>query len=483
MIKTWASTTVVLCFCILLLTGAFICWIDLSVIVGSPIHDKIFSSWSSPKIPKKIQVPLNCTTGNLTETCPVNYSTTFQPYDSSPTSCPDYFRWIHEDLRPWKSTGISRDALERAKAHAHFRLIIIGGKAYVEHYSKPYQTRDVFTVWGILQLLRFYPGKVPDLELMFWCEDKPVIFKNNHQGPNATLPPVFHYCGHDDALDIVFPDWTFWGWAETNIRPWTSMLEGIRKGSKRMNWTEREPYAFWRGNPGVAPSREDLMKCNASDKHDWGVRLYIQDWAKETEEGYKNSNLEDQCTHRYKIYIEGAAWSVSEKYILACDSMTLLIKPDYYDFFMRSMMPMQHYWPIRPTNKCYDLKFAVEWGNNHIDKAQKIGKAGSKYIEKNLKMRDVYDYMFHLLNEYAKLLKLKPRIPVGAKEVCSETMACAKEGIEKEYMMESMVMSPSDRVPCSLPPPYDSHDLKAFLEKQERMRRKVEMRDDQPKRS
>lgn len=183
-----------------------------SVIVGSPIHDKIFSSWSSPKIPKKIQVPLNCTTGNLTETCPVNYSTTFQPYDSSPTSCPDYFRWIHEDLRPWKSTGISRDALERAKAHAHFRLIIIGGKAYVEHYSKPYQTRDVFTVWGILQLLRFYPGKVPDLELMFWCEDKPVIFKNNHQGPNATLPPVFHYCGHDDALDIVFPDWTFWGW-------------------------------------------------------------------------------------------------------------------------------------------------------------------------------------------------------------------------------------------------------------------------------
>lgn len=98
-------------------------------------------------------------------------------------------------------------------------------------------------------------------------------------------------------------------------------------------------------------------------------------------------------------------------------------------------------------------------------------------------MRDVYDYMFHLLNEYAKLLKLKPRIPVGAKEVCSETMACAKEGIEKEYMMESMVMSPSDRVPCSLPPPYDSHDLKAFLEKQERMRRKVEMRDDQPKRS
>lgn len=71
---------------------------------------------------------------------------------------------------------------------------------------------------------------------------------------------------------------------------------------------------------------------------------------------------------RYKIYIEGNAWSVSEKYILSCDSMTLLVKPEYYDFFIRSMVPMKHYWPIRPKNKCGDLKFAVEWGNNNTEK-------------------------------------------------------------------------------------------------------------------
>jgi hypothetical protein len=45
--------------------------------------------------------------------------------------------------------------------------------------------------------------------------------------------------------------------------------------------------------------------------------------------------------------------------------MALLIKPEYYDFFSRSMEPMQHYWPIRASNKCKDIKFAVEWGNNH----------------------------------------------------------------------------------------------------------------------
>ena len=71
---------------------------------------------------------------------------------------------------------------------------------------------------------------------------------------------------------------------------------------------------------------------------------------------------------RYKIYIEGLAWSVSDKYILACDSMTLLVRPRYYDFFIRGMVPLEHYWPIRDNGKCTSLKFAVEWGNNHTEK-------------------------------------------------------------------------------------------------------------------
>ena len=71
---------------------------------------------------------------------------------------------------------------------------------------------------------------------------------------------------------------------------------------------------------------------------------------------------------RYKIYIEGSAWSVSEKYILACDSMTLVIKPKYYDFFSRVLMPTQHYWPVQDDSKCSSIKYAVDWGNSHKKK-------------------------------------------------------------------------------------------------------------------
>ncbi|CAK9180084.1 unnamed protein product, partial [Ilex paraguariensis] len=53
-------------------------------------------------------------------------------------------------------------------------------------------------------------------------------------------------------------------------------------------------------------------------------------------------------------------------------------------------------------------------------------------------MEYVYDYMFHLLNEYAKLLKYKPTVPPGAVEVCSETMVCNAKGLDREFMIESM---------------------------------------------
>ncbi|KAJ6334880.1 hypothetical protein OIU78_011678 [Salix suchowensis] len=331
--------------------------------------------------------------------------------------------------------------LERAKKHAHFRLVIVEGKAYVEQYSKPYQTRDEFTIWGILQLLNLFPGKIPDLELMFRCGDKTVIQKYDIQGSVATSPPVlFQYCGHSSTTNIVFPDWTFWGWAEINIKPWEIVLEAMVEGNKKIKWQDREPYAYWRGNPHVSPSREDLMKCNVSDKYDWLARLYEQNWGEERKQGYKHSKLEDQCTHS------------------------------------RSMEPMLHYWPIRTGNKCRDIKFAVEWGNNHSVDAQAIGKAGSKFIQESLRMEYVYGYMFHLLKEYVKLLKFKPRIPAGAVEISSESMASSLDGLREMFFEESTVKSPGEApVPCAAPPPYDTHTLQKKFQMKEDARRQVEM--------
>ncbi|XP_058744016.1 uncharacterized protein LOC131616652 [Vicia villosa] len=414
------------------------------------------------------------------QTCPTDYPTTHNPTNQSGHVCPSYFRWIHEDLKPWREKGITRGMLERAKKTAHFKLVIVKGKVYVEKYRKAIQTRDVFTLWGILQMLRLFPGKLPDLELMFDCEDKPVVPLDKFRGTNASPPPLFRYCSDQWSLDIVFPDWSFWGWAETNIKPWKDTLKDIKEGNKKTKWKDRVPYAYWKGNPYVAQTRQNLLQCNVTLEKDWNTLIYIQDWIQESNQGFKKSSLGDQCTHRYKIYIEGWAWSVSEKYILACDSMTLYVRSNYHDFFMRDMMPLQHYWPIRDNTKCSSLKFAVEWGNNHTQKAQAIGEAGSKFIQEDLDMKNVYNYMFHSLNEYAKLLRFKPKIPRGAVEFCAEKlMACDVNGNKRRFMEESLEMVPSDSNPCTLPPPYDPLTLQDFLERKVSSTRQVEIWEDE----
>ncbi|KAH9677857.1 CAP10 domain-containing protein [Citrus sinensis] len=208
--------------------------------------------------------------------------------------------------------------VERANETANFRLVIVKGRAYVKRNIKAFQSRDTFTLWGILQLLRRYPGKIPDLDLMFDCVDWPILLKSNYSVPGAPAPPpLFRYCANDQTFDIVFPDWSFWGWPEVNIKSWGKILKDLEEGNRRMNWTDREPYAYWKGNPVVASSRQDLMKCNVSEGQEWNARLYVQDWKREKQKGYKQSELASQCKHRFKIYIEGSAWSVSEKYILA----------------------------------------------------------------------------------------------------------------------------------------------------------------------
>ena len=100
--------------------------------------------------------------------------------------------------------------VESAQKLAAFRLLVIDGRVYVEQYHRVFQTRDLFTLWGFVQLANRYPGYLPDLDLMFNCEDVPTVKAADYKA--SPPPPLFRYCKDDTTVDIVFPDWSFWGW-------------------------------------------------------------------------------------------------------------------------------------------------------------------------------------------------------------------------------------------------------------------------------
>ncbi|KAD0358288.1 hypothetical protein E3N88_44399 [Mikania micrantha] len=360
--------------------------------------------------------------------------------------CPDFYRSIHCDLEPWSNTRVSYASLMEAKKFASLRITIIDGKLYVDYYYDCVQSRALFTIWGLLQLLKRYPGSIPDVDLMFDCMDRPTILKRDH---SAMPLPIFRYCTTCDHFDIPFPDWSFWGWVEVNLGPWQEEFNSIKLGSQKISWKNKLPYAYWKGNPDVqSPVREKLLFCN--DTNIWGAQILRQNWAQEILDGFKNSKLSNQCNHQYKIYAEGYAWSVSLKYILSCGCVPLIIKAKYEDFFSRGLSPGENYLPISPENICQSIKTAVEWGNSHPSEAEAIGKAVQDYME-HLNMDRVYDYMYHLITEYAKLLDFKPVRPSTALEECIGSLLCYADETKREFL-ERSAASPSSTPPCKLPP-------------------------------
>ncbi|ONK72149.1 uncharacterized protein A4U43_C04F16300 [Asparagus officinalis] len=214
------------------------------------------------------------------------------------------------------------------------------------------------------------------------------------RGALPPAPPLFRYCTTKEHLDIPFPDWSFWGWPEINIKSWEEEFKSIKLGSQSMTWKQKEATAYWKGNPYTAPIRGTLLTCN--DTKMWGAQIMRQDWGEEARAGFKKSELGNQCDHRYKIYAEGFACSVK-----AC---TISIS----------------------------FRFCFV-----------------KHRRSKLDMDRVYDYMYHLIVEYSKLQDFKPAPPPNAQEVCMESVLCLADDKQKQFLERSYA-SPATYVPCAL---------------------------------
>ncbi|THU63109.1 hypothetical protein C4D60_Mb01t12270 [Musa balbisiana] len=136
-------------------------------------------------------------------------------------------------------------------------------------------------------------------------------------------------------------------------------MKEMNEGNAEVEWAERVPYAYWKGSPFMGGTRQDLVKCNVTKERDWNARIYAQDWNSEAKQGYHRSNLARQCHHSKSASVSclqrcmhGLAWSVSQKYIMACNSPTLFVDTRFVEFFQRGLMPGRHYWPIAADNKC-----------------------------------------------------------------------------------------------------------------------------------
>lgn len=86
-------------------------------------------------------------------------------------------------------------------------------------------------------------------------------------------------------------------------------------------------------------------------------------------------------------------------------------------------------------------------------------------MQEDLAMERVYDYMLHLLTEYARLLRYRPAVPTGAMEVTVESMARGRRGLVRRFMMDTVVPvggASGGGGPCRLQPSFDPQELEAL---------------------
>lgn len=76
----------------------------------------------------------------------------------------------------------------------------------------------------------------------------------------------------------------------------------------------------------------------------------------------------------------------------------------------------------------------------------------------------IYDYMYHLIVEYAKLLDFKPVRPPSALEECVDSLYCFADQNQTHFLARSATL-PSEAPPCKLPGPANKYIDKIIKEK------------------
>lgn len=127
----------------------------------------------------------------------------------------ELYHGITADLRHWKDTGISREAVDLATARYTTRggqkgvtLAFYGGVPYIIDEPKlhglGHHCNILFTYMLVMMdLTRQYGKLIPDLEFVVASSDRPLVLTQAQQP--GLIPPVMRFCSSKEHADIQIP--------------------------------------------------------------------------------------------------------------------------------------------------------------------------------------------------------------------------------------------------------------------------------------
>jgi hypothetical protein len=283
--------------------------------------------------------------------------------------------WKNNISRPIAAEDISLDwqpgGVFRALIHEN-QLRILETKGILDQGGSQMPFERTIAVWQ--QIHRAILGAtatgemLPSIEFSVSVDDKPMF----QEGKSDDTHTIWAFCRHREtrAHDRVFlmPDFNFWSWR--GVAGSFAEMQAYGKDLDRP-LSDKIPKVAWRGavwtNPGV---RSPLIETT---KHKPWADVLEFDWA--TRSNFVS--IEDFCRFAFLVHTEGRSWSGRLKYLLNCESVTMIHELEWtahYYHLLNSEGHDQNYVPVKRDFS--DLGDKVQHYLDHPREAQRIADNG-----------------------------------------------------------------------------------------------------------
>ena len=283
--------------------------------------------------------------------------------------------WKNNISRPIAAGDIALDSqpggVFRALIHEN-QLRILETKGILNQGGSQMPFERAIAVWQ--QIHRAILGAtaagemLPSIEFSVSVDDKP----NLDEGKSDDTHTLWAFCRHREtrAHDRVFlmPDFNFWSWR--GVAGSFAEMQAYGKDLDRP-LSDKILKAAWRGavwtNPGIRGSLREMTK----DKT-WADVLEF-DWA--TRSNFVS--IEDFCRFAFLVHTEGRSWSGRLKYLLNCESVTIIHELEWtahYYHLLNSEGHDQNYVPVKRDFS--DLGDKVQHYISHPKEAQHVADNG-----------------------------------------------------------------------------------------------------------
>ncbi|MBP9842273.1 MAG: hypothetical protein KBC64_07635 [Simkaniaceae bacterium] len=224
--------------------------------------------------------------------------------------------------------------------------------------------------------------------------------------------PIFAFAKDIDSANVILmPDFD-------TIGDNSKWLVEAGRGNREYPWNKKIEQAFWRGGMtgGIFTQetflhfpRSKVIKESLKHPHLIDARFTAVtqcDFPSKVKKKFpkyfgKSLSIKEHIKYKYQLLIDGNSCAYTRAYWqLFANSVILKQESKNIQWYYGALQPYVHYIPVKGDMS--DVASKVRWALSHDAEVRKIAHNANRFASENLRLSDIYYYIYLLLNEYAE---------------------------------------------------------------------------------